>query len=126
MGNFKYEKNYSEGGKEVTGYYIFGATAEGKRAAQLTVPSNHEGLPVVGIDSFALSYRGEVRVPDGLGGNNVDLAERIQHVQKIGFRQAAGQSGYPWRRCLRILQQPEGNIYPESSESYTQKHLLQL
>ena len=60
MGNFKYEKNYSEGGKEVTGYYIFGATAEGKRAAELTVPSNHEGLPVVGIDSFALSYRGKL------------------------------------------------------------------
>lgn len=60
MGNFKYEKNYSEGGKEVKGYYIFGATAEGKRAAELTVPSNHEGLPVVGIDSFALSYRGKL------------------------------------------------------------------
>ena len=60
MENFKYEKNYSEGGKEVTGYYIFGATAEGKRAAELTVPSNHEGLPVVGIDSFALSYRGKL------------------------------------------------------------------
>lgn len=60
MGNFKYVKNYSEGGKEVTGCYIYGVTADGKSASELTTPTTHEGLPVNGIDSFALSYRGKL------------------------------------------------------------------
>ena len=75
--------------------FVSGVTAEGKKATEITVPSEHAKLRVTKIDSFAFAYRGKL--------SKVDISEGVMHINPNAFSECKSLLSVKLPETLKTL-----------------------